>query len=164
MSNSELELSVTRFIDAPPETVYGVYTERTAEWWVPRPWTTGAVEWDLRNGGRMYTEMRSPEGKTDGGEGVFLEVAPGERLVWTNAFKPGWEPQALSNEGCDFAMVAIITFEPEGAGTRYTAKVRHWNEEAVEKHRQMGFEPGWNMVAAQLAEIAEAEAKTAVAA
>ena len=110
--SENLELSVTRYIDAPPQTVYRVYTERTAEWWMPKPWTTPAVDWDLRTGGRMYTEMRSPEGDTDGGEGVFLEVVPGERIVWTNAFKPGWQPQVLSNEGCDFPMVAIINRSP----------------------------------------------------
>ena len=164
MSNTDKELSVTRYIDAPPETVYRVYTERTAEWWMPKPWTTSAVEWDLRTGGRMYTEMRSPEGATDGGEGIFLEIVPGERIVWTNAFKPGWQPQALSNQGCDFAMVAIITLEPEGTGTRYTARVRHWDEEAVRKHQEMGFEPGWAQCAAQLAELAEEEARARVAA
>jgi uncharacterized protein YndB with AHSA1/START domain len=163
-STGNLELSVTRTIDAPPETVYRIYTERTAEWWVPRPWTTAAVEWDLRAGGRMYTEMRSPEGATDGGEGVFLEVVPGERIVWTNVFKPGWQPQVLSNEGCDFAMIAIITLEPEGSGTRYTACVRHWDEQAVRKHQEMGFEQGWAMCADQLDELAEAEARTPVAA
>jgi uncharacterized protein YndB with AHSA1/START domain len=61
-------------------------------------------------------------------------------------------------------MVAIITFDQEGSGTRYTARVRHWDPEAVKKHRDMGFEQGWSMCAAQLAEIAEAEARTAVAA
>ena len=162
MSSTEKELSVTRYIDAPPETVYRVYTERTAEWWVPKPWTTPAVNWDLRTGGRLYTEMRSPEGGTDGGEGIFLQVVPGERIVWTNAFKPDWQPQVLSNEGCDFAMVAIITLEPQGSGTRYTARVRHWDEEAVQKHRDMGFEEGWGQCAAQLAELAEEEARTPV--
>jgi uncharacterized protein YndB with AHSA1/START domain len=112
----------------------------------------------------MYTEMRSPEGQTDGGEGVFLDVVPGQRLVWTNVFKAGWEPQALSNEGCDFAMVAIVTFEREGTGTRYTARAQHWDEKAVKKHRDMGFEQGWSMCAAQLAELAEAEARTSAAA
>ncbi len=164
MNNQDHELSVTRFIDAAPEIVYRVYTERPKEWWCPKPWTTPAAEWDVRTGGRMYTEMRGPDGEGEGGEGVFLDVVPGERIVWTNALKPGWEPQVLSNEGCDFAMVVVVTFEPEGSGTRYTARVRHWNEEAVNKHRQMGFEQGWGIVAAQLAELAEAEAQTAVAA
>ena len=158
------ELSITRFIDAPPQTVYRVYTERTVEWWVPKPWTTPTAEWDLRTGGRMYTEMRSPDGNTDGGEGLFLEVGPGERIVWTNAFKAGWEPQAVTNEGCDFAMVTIVTFEPEGSGTRYTARVRHWDPEAVKKHEEMGFEQGWGICAAQLAELAEAETRERAAA
>ena len=159
MSNNEL--SVTRFIDAPPEDVYRAYTERTAEWWAPKPWTTPVVEWDLRIGGRMYIEMRGPDGEGEGGDGVLLELVPGERLVWTNAFKPGWQPQVLSNEGCDFAMVVVVTFEPEGSGTRYTARVRHWDPEAVKKHQEMGFEQGWSICADQLAEIAEARTPVA---
>jgi uncharacterized protein YndB with AHSA1/START domain len=155
---SDQHLSITRFIDVPPEAVYRVFTQRTAEWWCPRPWTTSAVEWDLRPGGRMYTEMKSPDGEGEGGEGVFLEVVPNERIVFTNAFKPGWDPQVLSNQGCDFAMVGIFTFEREGSGTGYTASARHWSAEAVAKHREMGFEQGWTAVADQLAELAEAEA------
>ncbi|WP_423828179.1 SRPBCC domain-containing protein [Sphingomonas oleivorans] len=47
-------------------------------------------------------------------EGVFLEIVPNEKIVFTNAFSAGWISQ-------DPFMVAIVTFEPEGAGTRYTA-------------------------------------------
>lgn len=65
---------------------------------------------------------------------------------------------------CDFAMVGIVTFEPEGPGTRYTARVRHWDSEAQKQHEAMGFEQGWTLVADQLAALAEAEARTAVAA
>jgi uncharacterized protein YndB with AHSA1/START domain len=61
-------------------------------------------------------------------------------------------------------MVAIVDFEPEGSGTRYTARVRHWNQEAQKAHEAMGFEEGWGICAAQLAEIAEAEAHATVAA
>ena len=52
-------------------------------------------------------------------------------------------------------MVAIWTFEPEGTGTRYTARVRHWSEEATKRHEAMGFSEGWGIVTDQLAEIAE---------
>jgi uncharacterized protein YndB with AHSA1/START domain len=152
------ELSITRHIDASPETVYRVYTERTREWWCPKPWTTPAIEWDLRAGGRSYTVMRSPEGEDMPHEGLFLEVVPNEKIVFTNVFTSGWVPQALSGEGCDFGMVATVTFEPDGAGTRYTARVRHWDEEALKRHEEMGFHEGWGQVASQLAELAEAEA------
>lgn len=52
-------------------------------------------------------------------------------------------------------MVGFWEIEPEGQGTRYTAYVRHWTEEAFEQHREMGFEEGWATVADQLAELAE---------
>lgn len=142
------ELSITRLIEAPPETVYEVWTQRAGEWWAPRPYTTPAIDWDLRPGGRARTVMRSPDGTDMPHEGVFLEVVPHRRIVVTDAFKPGWIPQ-------NAFMLAIFTFEPEGSGTRYTARVRHWSEEAVQQHEQMGFHQGWSIVAGQLAELAE---------
>jgi uncharacterized protein YndB with AHSA1/START domain len=164
MSNSNHELSITRFIDAPPETVYRVYTERMEEWFAPKPWRTRVIEQDIRPGGRAASQMTGPNSESHLNEGVYLEVVPNERIVFTNAFTAGWQPKTLMTSGCDFAMVGIVTFQPEGAGTRYTARVRHWDEEALKKHEAMGFEEGWNIVAAQLAEIAEAEASRAKAA
>src|SRR3546814_9202493 len=81
MPRSGHELSITRLIDAPPEIVYRVWTQRTREWWAPKPYTTPVVEWDLRPGGRSRTVMKSPEGEDMPHEGVFLEVVPNERLV-----------------------------------------------------------------------------------
>ena len=150
------ELSITRFIHASPEAVYRAWTERLGEWWAPKPYTTPVVELDLRPGGRGLMEMRAPDGTRMPHEGVFLEVVQNRKIVSTNAFTAGWIPQ-------EPFMVAIWTFEPEGAGTRYTARVRHWTAEAVKAHEAMGFEPGWNMVAAQLAALAENEAQAKAA-
>lgn len=145
------ELTITRRIAAPPETVYRVWTTRTGEWWAPRPYTTPGVALDLRPGGIGRMDMRSPDGVDMPNQGVFLEVVPNRKLVFTNAFTEGWVPQ-------DPFMVTIVTFEPEGEGTRYTARVRHWSEEAMRRHEAMGFHQGWGIVAGQLAELAEAEA------
>jgi uncharacterized protein YndB with AHSA1/START domain len=164
MSNNALELSITRFIDAPPEAVYRTYTERLEDWWAPAPWKTRVLEMDLRAGGRFAFEMTGPEGESHPSDSVYLEVVPGERIVNTNAFVAGWEPKGRMDSDCDFPCVTIVTFEAEGSGTRYTARVRHWTEEAVKAHEAMGFEQGWSMVAAQLAGLAEAEARPAVAA
>ena len=146
------ELSVTRLIEASPGTVYRVWTERLGEWWAPRPHTTPLVELDLRPGGRGLMVMKTPEGVEMPYEGVFLEVVPDSRIVLTNAFTAGWIPQ-------DPFMVVIVTFEPEGSGTRYTARVRHWTEAAMKNHEAMGFHQGWGVVAGQLAELAEADAQ-----
>lgn len=146
---NSLELSVTRIIDAPREIVWRAWTERTEEWFAPKPWTTKIIEHDMRPGGRSALEMTGPNGETSGGDGVFLEVTPNERIVFTDAFLPGWVPQGPF-------MVGIFTFEDAGDGkTRYTAAARHWTEEAKRNHEQMGFETGWGQVADQLTKIAE---------
>jgi uncharacterized protein YndB with AHSA1/START domain len=151
------ELLITRLIGASPETVYRVWTERTGEWWAPKPYTTPEVNIDLRPGGRCRMLMRAPDGTNlPDEEGVFLEVEPNRKIVFTNAFAPGWIPQ-------DPFMVVIITFEPEGSGTRYTARVRHWNEETLKSHEAMGFHEGWGIVAGQLAELAEEHAAATAA-
>ena len=156
---SDLELSVTRYIDAPPEIVYRVWTERTAEWFAPKPYKSRVIAQELKPGGRSEIEMEGPDGSKHPEQGVFLEVVPNERIVTTNLFAAGWQPRTQKTSDCDFAMVAITTFEPEGTGTRYTAMSRHFDAEAVWQHRAMSFEEGWGMVADQLAELAEAEAR-----
>ena len=147
------ELSISRLIKASPETVWKIYTERTGEWFCPRPWTTPVVDWDLHVGGRANVEMASPEGERHPYSGVFLEVVPGRKLVSTSAFTESWVPQAG-----DMNFVRIDTFEPEGGGTRYTATARHWDEKAAETHKAMGFEQGWGAVADQLAALAQGDA------
>lgn len=147
-----LELSVTRLIHADPRTVYRVWTERTAEWWAPKPYTTPVVELDLRPGGIGRMDMRAPDGTDMPHQGVFLEVVPNEKIVFTNALKAGWIP-------ADPFMVVIVTFEPEGQGTRYTARVRHWSEERMKQHEAMGFHEGWGIVTGQLAALAEAKSE-----
>ena len=154
MSNQPAhELSIERLIAAPPETVYRVWTERTGEWWAPLPYTTPGVELDLRPGGIGRMDMRAPDGTDMPNQGVFLEVVPNRKLVFTDAFRAGWLPNPAF-------MLVIVTFEPEDGGTRYTARVRHWSEEAKAKHEAMGFGQGWSIVAGQLAALAEAEART----
>lgn len=149
MSNRELKM--TYLIDAPVETVWKIATERMAEYWCPKPWTVEITAQDWRAGGRSEMIMRGPNGEESPQTGVFLEVTPNRRFVFTDAFEAGWEPAGPF-------MVGIIEFEDEGGKTRYTGRARHWTEEAMQRHEQMGFEAGWSAVAVQLAELAEAEA------
>ena len=148
--SAEHELSVTRLIDAPVDLVWRIATERLAEWWCPKPWTTEIVEQDWRPGGRSAMIMRGPDGEEHPMEGVFLEVTPGRCFVFTDAFKAGWIPQTAF-------MLGYFEFADEGGKTRYTAGARHWTEEALKQHEAMGFTEGWGKVAEQLAELAESE-------
>jgi len=147
---AEHELSVTRLIEAPVELVWKIATERLAEWWCPKPWTAEIVEQDWRPGGRSAMIMRGPDGEAHPMEGVFLEVTPNRRFVFTDAFKAGWVPRTAF-------MVGFFEFADEGGKTRYTAGARHWTAEAKAQHEAMGFADGWGKVAEQLAQLAEAE-------
>ena len=142
------ELSVTRHIAAPPAVVWHAMTQRIPEWWCPRPWRTEVIEQDWRAGGRSAMVMRGPDGEENPLEGVFLEVVPEVRFVFTNAFRAGWLPQAPF-------MVGGFVIAPEGDGTRYRAWARHWDEAAMRQHEAMGFAAGWGTVADQLAELVE---------
>lgn len=147
MSGVAHELSVTRLIDAPVDTVWRAWVEHQTEWFTPRPWTTEVIAQDLRPGGRSALIMRGPNGEENVLEGVFLEVVPGERIVSTDAFAHGWVPQGPF-------MLRIDSFAAEGGKTRYTATARHWDAATAENHRAMGFDEGWGICADQLGEVA----------
>lgn len=143
------ELSLTRVYDAPPEKVYRAWTDPAllAQWFVPQPWRISKVDHELRPGGRALVVMQDPDGNEYPNDGVFLEVVPNRKLVTTNAFTPGWQPA----DPQPIKMIAIVTFEPEGAGqTRYTARALHWSAADRATHEQMGFHEGWGICADQL--------------
>ncbi len=137
-SAADRELVLTRIIDAPRERLYQAWTQELSQWWGPHGMTTPFVEMDLRSGGSFCTIMRAPDGTEYPTKGVFLEVVENEKIVFTDAFEPGWKPST------DIFFTAITTFEslPEGK-TRYTARALHWTVENREKHEQMGFYQGW---------------------
>ncbi|MGY2733691.1 SRPBCC family protein [Sphingomonas sp. UYP23] len=141
------ELRITRLIDAPREAVWRAFTDHLAEWWCPRPWTVELIEQDLRPGGRSAMRMRGPSGEESPQEGVFLEVVPMERIVFTDAFTKGWLPAGPF-------IVGFLEFADEDGKTRYVAGARHWTAEAKAQHAAMGFIEGWSTVAAQLEQVA----------
>ena len=151
---SRFELSVERHIAAPPSRVWQIMTDRITEWWCPKPWTTTIAELDWRPGGAFHLVMRGPAGEADcpGEEsvgGILLEVVPNERFVFTDAVSGDFVP------GTPF-VVGIFELAAAGDGTRYRASARHWDEAAMERHRDMGFDQGWGAAADQLAALAEA--------
>ncbi|MEZ5707901.1 MAG: SRPBCC family protein [Blastomonas sp.] len=148
-NNNGWELSVTRFIDASPESVWHIMSERMEEWWCPKPWTVEIIEHDRRAGGRSAMVMRGPEGEEAPQEGIFLEYTPGVRFVSTDAVRAGHYPSGPF-------MIGIWEIAPEGNGTRYTASARHWTEEAMKQHADMGFDEGWGICADQLKALCEA--------
>jgi len=160
-STSQLDLVLTRTIDAPPALIWKAWTdpEHIKKWWTPAPWTTVECEMDLRPGGIFRTVMRSPEGQDFPGVGCFLELVENERIAWTNALEPGFRPatnDAASEQDLDchsLIFTAIVTLEEQAGGTQYTARVLHKDEAGRKRHEEMGFHDGWGKCLDQLAAL-----------
>jgi uncharacterized protein YndB with AHSA1/START domain len=131
--NPELDLILERVVDVSPELVWAAYTTPSLlmQWFCPM--------------------MRSPEGEGFPNEGCYLEVVPNRRLVWTDTLLAGFRPASTVTTGADgLVFTAVITLEPEGSGTRYTAHVMHGDAESQKKHEAMGFHGGWSTAFDQL--------------
>ena len=145
------ELTLELKLSAPRAALWRCWTEPDllVQWFAPKPWATARASLDVRPGGASEVVMRSPEGQEFPNTGVYLEIVPGERLVFTDAFTAGWEPSGKA------FMTGILTFADEpGGGTRYVARVLHWSEEDRASHEAMGFHAGWTKAAEQLDALA----------
>lgn len=151
-----LDLVLERIVDVPRELVWIAWTtpEHIKKWFTPAPWTTIDCEIDLRPGGIFSTVMRSPEGQEFPNIGCYLEVIKNEKLVWTSALAPGYRPASHPSEpGIPFT--AVISLEPHGKGTKYTALAIHRDEAGRKKHEEMGFHAGWGKALEQLVAVAK---------
>lgn len=150
---NERELVIAHLLEASPEALYRCWTEAATypDWFCPKPWRAEAQRLDLKPGGASRIMMYGPDGESFPNDGVFLELEPGRRLVFTDNYTEGWIPNP---EGI---MTAVISFEPQADGrTLYVARVGHPSVEAKTRHEEMGFHQGWGVVAEQL----EAKAQT----
>ncbi|MGH7719513.1 MAG: SRPBCC domain-containing protein [Gemmatimonadaceae bacterium] len=127
------ELVITRVFDAPRDLVWKAWTERdrAIQWWGPKDFTVPLLELDPRPGGAWRAVMRSPEGQEYPQHGVFKEIVPPERLVFTLI----WD-----NDGPGSEMLVTITFVERGGKTEMTFRKGPFTSTEWQK----GEEEGWN--------------------
>ena len=92
------ELVLTRLIDAPREKLFRCWTEPglLKQWFAPAPVTTPVAQVDLRIGGANFIVMRMPDGQEIPCPGVYLEIIPNQKLVFTDAYSGDWMPKTGS--------------------------------------------------------------------
>jgi uncharacterized protein YndB with AHSA1/START domain len=121
---TDRELVVTRIFDAKPQTVFRAWAEADLfrRWWVPEGHGVSLVscEMDVRTGGKYRLEFGAGGGDTMAFYGKYLDVVPGERIVWTN------------DEGEEGA-VTTVTFVDHDGKTLLTFHETYPTKEALDE-------------------------------
>lgn len=128
-------LLIKRVLKAPRELVYQAWTnpEQLKRWWGPKEFPAVMLDMDIRPGGVWRGRLRSTR---DGSElshrGVFREVVPPERLVFTFA----WDEEG--ERGLE--TLVTVTFADQGGKTLMTLRQEPFQSvEERDSHRG-----GWN--------------------
>jgi uncharacterized protein YndB with AHSA1/START domain len=153
---SETRLEIRRTFAAPRAKVFAAWTEREKlERWMCRDVPTHEpkyTELDLRPGGRYVIEIPVPkEGFTYRGHGVFQEVKPPERLVFTW----GWQKVPLGKGKSEElqkteSLVTVELFERGKSTEMVFTHERFENAKMRDEHQK-----GWDGCFEKLAEFLE---------
>ena len=142
------DLVITRIFDAPRDLVFKAWTDakHVAGWWGPDGFTIPVCELDVRPGGAMLIQMVGPDGTVYPGKGVYHEVVPPERLVFTSS--------AFENAEGIFGLEVLhtITFADDNGKTKLTLHAVVIRATPEVSAALAGMEPGWNQGLDHLAE------------
>jgi len=125
-------LSIVRKLDAAPGKVWRAITEpeMLKRWMAPSDdFKIPVAEAELRVGGRYHIIMNAPDGQLHDVSGVYREIVPNKKLVYTWAWKSTPERES----------VVTIELRAAGGGTELTLKHQQFADaEARDRHQQ-----GW---------------------
>jgi uncharacterized protein YndB with AHSA1/START domain len=137
-------LTLKRRLNAPPAKVFAAWTdpEKIRCWFGPPGVETLAAESDARVGGRYRILARSPDGAEHDVSGVFREVVPNQKLVFTWAWKSTPERESL----------VTIELKPDGDGTLLTLTHEQFFDEGARDRHQHGWTGSLEKLAQFIAE------------
>ncbi len=146
----EAVIVIRRVVDAPRERVFEAFTDpkHLAQFWGPKGFTCPACDVDLRVGGEFRMQMRAPDGSTHPCTGIFREIVPPERIVYTGTADDGHP----CGGGLPPHSLVTMTFADEGGKTRITIHTQLKSAAAREAAIAGGFNQGWNDSIDRLAE------------
>ena len=146
---NERTVSFTRIFDAPRELVFKAWTDpkHLAQWWGPKGFTNPVCEVDARPGGAIWIVMRAPDGAEYPMKGVFREVAPPERLVFSAT--------AVDHDGTrHLEELTTVTFAEHHGRTTLTLRAHAVGFSPQAPFMLQGMEQGWSQSLDRLAALA----------
>jgi uncharacterized protein YndB with AHSA1/START domain len=144
----EREITIERIYDAPRDLVFSAWIEphRLATWWGPRIFTNPVCEVDARVGGAWRIVMRSPDGTDYPCGGVYREIVPPERLVFTNI--------ATDKDGNPILDgLTTVTFTEENGKTKLALQTRGTALVDYAAEYLKGMEAGWTQSLEKLTDL-----------
>ncbi len=124
-------LTLKRRVNAPPEKVYAAWTdpEKIMKWFGPDSGPVKHASADVRVGGRYAVQFSTEDGEEHNVSGIYREVMPNQKLVFTWAWRTMPERESL----------VTVLIKPEGAGSLLTLiHEQFFDEAARDRHAQ-----GW---------------------
>lgn len=125
---------IKRVFNAPRRLVFELFTqpEHVRRWYGPRYLSMTVCEIDLRPGGAWRFVLQAPDGGTHGFSGVYREIVPHERLVFTEGYE--------GMPGTDYVVTAV--FEERDGKTTLTSTLVYKEVAHREGHIGAGMEAG----------------------
>ena len=125
-------LTIRRRLNAAPEKVFSAWTDpaKIKRWFGPEGIETLRAESDPRVGGRYRIVARAPSGEEHDVSGVYREVVPNEKLVFTWAWRSTPERESL----------VTVELKPDGSGTVLTLTHEHFYDEDARDRHQHGWD------------------------
>jgi uncharacterized protein YndB with AHSA1/START domain len=123
-------LTITRVFDAPRGLVWKAWTdpELFKRWWGPKNFTAPVSRIDLRVGGKYLACMRSAEGRDFWSTGVYREIDPLKRLVFTDSFADengNVVPASRYDMPGDWPLELLVTVTFDETDGRTTMVLKH---------------------------------------
>jgi uncharacterized protein YndB with AHSA1/START domain len=142
-ATAQRELVITRIFDAPRQLVFKAWTEpeHLARWWGPAGFSIICFNGEVRPGGAWCRTMRSPEGIVFRKHGIYRNIAPAERLVFTYV-----SDDAEGNPGPE--TLVTVTFADLDGRTRVTLRQTPFESAAARD----AHEAGWTSCLGRFAE------------
>ena len=147
-SYGEGTVAITRVFDAPRTLVWRAWTDpkMMAQWFGPRGFTASVPVLDLRVGGALRIVMHGPDGNDYPMKGVFSEVKPPERLVFSNIAIDKDGNHLLEGE-------TTVILEEQGGKTKLTLHTHAVGRVPIAKQMLAGMEAGWTQTIDKLGEL-----------
>jgi len=149
---SDREVRMTRLFDAPRRLVFEAMTkpEHITQWWgrLGDGYSVPVCEADVRPGGRYHYVNRHPNGQAEF-YGVYREVVPPDRLVFTEVYAPFPDTESI----------VTVELTEERGKTRFTITSLYPSREVRDMVLKSGMERGAAASYDWLEEVASALAR-----